>query len=100
MDNSNRKLDKRFCEGIPRESGETECNRTPCPEWAYGHWSECSRSCGGGIRIRHVYCQNGEGNEMRPHLCKNSKKIKNRENCNENVCTIWKYGIFVLIKIF
>lgn len=93
MDNSNRKLDNRFCEGLPRESHETECNRIPCPEWVYSHWSECSRSCGGGLRIRHASCQNGAGKEVSSHLCIKSEKL-GREKCNEHLCTMWKYSNF------
>lgn len=99
MDNFNRKLDNRFCEGLSRESAETECNRIPCPEWVYGYWSECSRSCGGGIRIRHASCQNGGGKEILSHLCKQSEKFE-REKCNEHVCTMWKYSNLFFMVLF
>lgn len=102
VDNSNRKLDNRFCEGLPRESPETECNRIPCPEWVYSHWSECSRSCGGGMRIRHASCQNGAGKEVSSHLCIKSEKLE-REKCNEHLCTMWKYSnlkTFILFEYF
>ncbi|KAI3407302.1 hypothetical protein GPALN_003289 [Globodera pallida] len=32
------KVDARFCEGVPHEPVETECNRTPCPRWVYSQW--------------------------------------------------------------
>jgi len=42
------------CVGTDKE--ETKCNSQPCPvlcEWAtWGPWSECQRSCGGGLSVR------------------------------------------------
>uniref|UniRef100_A0A915DWN5 Peptidase M12B domain-containing protein n=1 Tax=Ditylenchus dipsaci TaxID=166011 RepID=A0A915DWN5_9BILA len=91
VDNSNRKLDNRFCDGISREPTETECNRIPCPKWNFGVWSECSRSCGGGIRVRHAQCQDASGKDLSPQQCPPSEKL-DREKCNEHLCTLWKFG--------
>ncbi|XP_062308696.1 A disintegrin and metalloproteinase with thrombospondin motifs 10 [Osmerus eperlanus] len=34
------------------------CNSEPCsPNWWTGDWSECSRSCNGGLRTREVLCK-------------------------------------------
>uniref|UniRef100_A0A8C7KKD5 ADAM metallopeptidase with thrombospondin type 1 motif, 10 n=1 Tax=Oncorhynchus kisutch TaxID=8019 RepID=A0A8C7KKD5_ONCKI len=34
------------------------CNSEPCsPSWWSGVWSECSRSCNGGLRTREVLCK-------------------------------------------
>ncbi|KAJ8418969.1 hypothetical protein AAFF_G00004680 [Aldrovandia affinis] len=34
------------------------CNSEPCaPTWWVGDWSECSRSCNGGLRTREVLCK-------------------------------------------
>uniref|UniRef100_A0A4W5RI36 ADAM metallopeptidase with thrombospondin type 1 motif, 10 n=1 Tax=Hucho hucho TaxID=62062 RepID=A0A4W5RI36_9TELE len=34
------------------------CNSEPCsPSWWSGEWSECSRSCNGGLRTREVLCK-------------------------------------------
>ncbi|XP_067370061.1 A disintegrin and metalloproteinase with thrombospondin motifs 10 isoform X2 [Channa argus] len=34
------------------------CNTEPCsPTWWTGEWSECSRSCNGGLRTREVLCK-------------------------------------------
>ncbi|CAG7831610.1 unnamed protein product, partial [Allacma fusca] len=33
------------------------CNNHPCqPMWKTGEWSECSKTCGGGLIIRKVMC--------------------------------------------
>lgn len=34
-----------------------ECNTHPCPaKWTTEEWGPCSVSCGGGTRLREVYC--------------------------------------------
>ena len=37
-----------------------ECNRHDCPgKWRYGKWTECSKTCGSGIRRRQIQCTGG-----------------------------------------
>ncbi|XP_005803960.1 A disintegrin and metalloproteinase with thrombospondin motifs 10-like isoform X2 [Xiphophorus maculatus] len=48
-----------FCDkkSKPKEKRRT-CNTEPCsPNWWTGEWSECSRSCNGGLRTREVLCK-------------------------------------------
>ncbi|KAM7011971.1 A disintegrin and metalloproteinase with thrombospondin motifs 10 isoform 1-T1 [Tautogolabrus adspersus] len=48
-----------FCDkkNKPKEKRRT-CNTEPCsPSWWTGEWSECSRSCNGGLRTREVLCK-------------------------------------------
>lgn len=48
-----------FCDkkSRPKERRRT-CNTEPCaPTWWTGEWSECSRSCNGGLRTRDVLCK-------------------------------------------
>ncbi|CAD5226716.1 unnamed protein product [Bursaphelenchus xylophilus] len=92
-DSANRSIDPRFCDQIPKESTETECNRLPCPGWIYGQWTECSRSCDGGIRVRHSSCADSSGREIPVENCA-SQERKDREKCNEHVCSKWKYGMW------
>ncbi|XP_010192321.1 PREDICTED: A disintegrin and metalloproteinase with thrombospondin motifs 7-like, partial [Mesitornis unicolor] len=32
------------------------CSPRPCSSWRVGNWSKCSRSCGGGTKVRDVHC--------------------------------------------
>uniref|UniRef100_A0A1I7YLD8 Peptidase M12B domain-containing protein n=1 Tax=Steinernema glaseri TaxID=37863 RepID=A0A1I7YLD8_9BILA len=91
VDSYNRKADTRSCESLPREQTEMECNRIPCPQWVYGHWSECSRSCDGGVRVRMAQCQDAAGRDQDPSRCDASKRLV-REQCNEHMCTQWRFG--------
>ncbi|XP_030229242.1 A disintegrin and metalloproteinase with thrombospondin motifs 6, partial [Gadus morhua] len=48
-----------FCDkkNKPKEKRRS-CNSEPCsPSWWSGGWSECSRSCSGGLRTRQVLCK-------------------------------------------
>ncbi|KAG5276444.1 hypothetical protein AALO_G00132100 [Alosa alosa] len=48
-----------FCDkkNKPRDKKRT-CNTEPCPPtWWTGEWSECSRSCNGGVRTREILCK-------------------------------------------
>ncbi|KAI6223543.1 BMA-GON-1, isoform e [Aphelenchoides fujianensis] len=91
VDGANRRLDDRYCERTPREPVEQECNRIPCPKWAYGEWTECSRSCDGGVRRRHAVCQNAAGGELAAASCVAGERV-DHERCNEFQCTQWKFG--------
>ncbi|XP_008413365.1 A disintegrin and metalloproteinase with thrombospondin motifs 10 [Poecilia reticulata] len=48
-----------FCDKKSKLKEKTRsCNTEPCsPNWWTGEWSECSRSCNGGLRTREVLCK-------------------------------------------
>ncbi|KAM9297035.1 A disintegrin and metalloproteinase with thrombospondin motifs 8 [Gastrophryne carolinensis] len=50
------------------------CGDVPCPVWRAGSWSPCSRSCGGGIRTRRVYCMDYAGQETEEDKCDPEKR--------------------------
>ncbi|CAI2350188.1 unnamed protein product [Caenorhabditis sp. 36 PRJEB53466] len=88
-DGSNRRVEESLCGREMKEATERECNRIPCPRWVYGHWSECSRSCDGGVRMRHAQCLDAADRETHSTRC---GQAHTHEACNENVCTWWTFG--------
>uniref|UniRef100_W5MX96 ADAM metallopeptidase with thrombospondin type 1 motif 6 n=1 Tax=Lepisosteus oculatus TaxID=7918 RepID=W5MX96_LEPOC len=66
------------------------CNTEPCPpEWFIGDWSECSKTCDGGTRMRTVLCIRKIGPSEEETLdgshCLTHRPIE-REPCNNQSC--------------
>ncbi|XP_072353034.1 A disintegrin and metalloproteinase with thrombospondin motifs 6 isoform X2 [Scyliorhinus torazame] len=66
------------------------CNSEPCPpEWFIGDWSECSKTCDGGMRIRTVLCIRKIGPSEEETLddshCLTHRPIE-KEPCNNQSC--------------
>lgn len=52
---------------------------------------QCSRSCNGGVKVRHASCQDAAGREVPLSMC-DSKEKHDWEKCNEQICTQWRFG--------
>ncbi|KAM7076979.1 A disintegrin and metalloproteinase with thrombospondin motifs 6 isoform 5-T6 [Ciconia maguari] len=66
------------------------CNTEPCPpEWFIGDWSECSKTCDGGMRSRTVLCIRKIGPSEEETLdntnCLTHRPIE-KEPCNNQSC--------------
>uniref|UniRef100_A0A8C8Z8Y0 ADAM metallopeptidase with thrombospondin type 1 motif 12 n=1 Tax=Prolemur simus TaxID=1328070 RepID=A0A8C8Z8Y0_PROSS len=72
-----------FLAGIPPPMSMS-CNPVPCAEWQVEPWSQCSRSCGGGVQERGVSCPGG--------LCDWTKRPTSTMPCNEHLCCHWATG--------
>ncbi|XP_034168470.2 A disintegrin and metalloproteinase with thrombospondin motifs 6 [Pangasianodon hypophthalmus] len=80
-----------YCDpdGKPPEN-QRPCNTEPCPpEWFIGDWSDCSKSCDGGTRMRTVLCIRKIGPADEENLedvhCLTHRPIE-RESCNNQSC--------------
>ncbi|XP_071778586.2 A disintegrin and metalloproteinase with thrombospondin motifs 7 [Centroberyx gerrardi] len=56
------------CKHTPKPESASSCNtHIPCPaDWTTGGWSECSLTCGGGVRHRNVTCSRNTGVDCDP----------------------------------
>ncbi|XP_045296771.1 A disintegrin and metalloproteinase with thrombospondin motifs 12 isoform X1 [Leopardus geoffroyi] len=72
-----------FLAGIPPPRSMS-CNMEPCEEWQVEPWSQCSRSCGGGVQERGVICLGG--------LCDWTKRPTSTAPCNSHPCCHWATG--------
>ncbi|XP_043909676.1 A disintegrin and metalloproteinase with thrombospondin motifs 10-like [Protopterus annectens] len=66
------------------------CNTEPCPaDWFVGEWSECSRTCNGGLRTRSVVCKRRisatETKALDDDACPKSRP-KMVEACSNQTC--------------
>ncbi|XP_043198819.1 protein madd-4-like [Amphibalanus amphitrite] len=74
----------------PRPADNQLCNMVTCPpRWQPEPWSECSRSCGGGIKTRKLRCQqrmsDGSVVDKAPSMC-GSKSPPHKRPCNTRKC--------------
>ena len=60
--------------------------------WRVKPWRQCSRTCGGGLKTREVYCVRVHSNIKEPvrvenkHCRAEDKPAQHEENCNTTVC--------------
>lgn len=68
------------------------CNVLDCPvKWAVSEWSKCSKSCGGGEKVRKVECKQVMAQNHtveRPQSMCGSPKPPDRKPCNTKVCIL------------
>nr|XP_033816960.1 ADAMTS-like protein 2 isoform X2 [Geotrypetes seraphini] len=48
------------CDATSKALEETTCFERPCFKWYTTPWSECSKTCGVGVRMRDVKCYQGQ----------------------------------------
>ncbi|XP_066139353.1 protein madd-4 isoform X1 [Euwallacea fornicatus] len=74
------------------DSTIVECNTHGCPpKWHVSDWGSCSTSCGGGFRLRQVFCVEEMNNtkiKVVEAKCE-GRKPSFQESCNENECPVW-----------
>ncbi|CAJ0931148.1 unnamed protein product, partial [Mesorhabditis belari] len=90
-DQSGRSLDSLQCDLRSKDITEKPCNRMSCPRWSYGPWSECSKSCDGGLRRRQATCVDAEDRELPFNRCNIMSRL-DYEKCNEEECVWWEFG--------
>ncbi|NXR17426.1 ATS7 metalloproteinase, partial [Cinclus mexicanus] len=58
------------CAEADRPVPARRCSLRPCSAWRVGTWSKCSRSCGGGTKVRDVRCVDTRDQRLlRPFHC-------------------------------
>ncbi|XP_056632510.1 A disintegrin and metalloproteinase with thrombospondin motifs 9 isoform X2 [Diorhabda sublineata] len=85
----NERVNDRHCTVLPRppamESCNTVCNTT---RWNYSPWSECSKTCGGGIQRRTAKCVDYTYTPIDDSYCNDSEMVTN-QICNTENCPEW-----------
>ncbi|NXV17194.1 ATS7 metalloproteinase, partial [Cepphus grylle] len=58
------------CAAASKPVPARRCSLRPCSSWRVGNWSKCSRSCGGGMKVRDVHCIDTRDQRLlRPFHC-------------------------------
>ncbi|XP_041031299.1 A disintegrin and metalloproteinase with thrombospondin motifs 7 [Carcharodon carcharias] len=85
-----RALQASDCQHMPKPEATSPCNREiPCPsDWSTGSWSECSVTCGEGVRRRGVLCLNNTN-----MTCSFEVKPAVKSQCHLKPCPRHRTGI-------
>ncbi|GIY24194.1 a disintegrin and metalloproteinase with thrombospondin motifs 9 [Caerostris extrusa] len=65
------------------------CDQGSCPRWMVGNWTECSVTCGSGVKQRPFWCQH-EDKYVDLRYCENDNVPVAKETCNLRDCFSWK----------
>ncbi|NXC98668.1 ATS7 metalloproteinase, partial [Certhia familiaris] len=79
------------CAEADRPVPARRCSLRPCSAWRVGSWSECSRSCGGGTKVRDVHCIDTRDQRLlRPFHCQAGQSQPPAQlPCRSQPCLHW-----------
>ncbi|TRY74484.1 hypothetical protein TCAL_01321, partial [Tigriopus californicus] len=84
-----KKIEGRYCSGqsVPRHYAGCE---KKCLKWFQGNWTECSTTCGEGVRTREIFCQDIQRDrKVDDRHCGNHRRPNHEESCNQ-ICSSFK----------
>ncbi|KAG5847388.1 hypothetical protein ANANG_G00125510 [Anguilla anguilla] len=71
------------CDAAQRPEESAPCFERPCSKWFTTSWSQCSKTCGSGVKVREVKCY--QGAEL-GHSCDSALKPEARQTCEVQPC--------------
>ncbi|NXN10858.1 ATL2 protein, partial [Indicator maculatus] len=78
-----REYPEKRCEASQKPEEQAACFRRPCSTWFTTSWSQCSKTCGAGVRLREVKCYQGEALAQG---CDPTSKPEARQTCQIQPC--------------
>ncbi|KAM9568431.1 A disintegrin and metalloproteinase with thrombospondin motifs 20-like [Salvelinus alpinus] len=83
------RLEGRACSDLPKPQAREACHGDCLlKSWQYSTWSQCSKTCGRGVRTRDSYCMNNLGRRLVDRDCSDSLRLVT-ESCNDQACPGW-----------
>ncbi|XP_029103352.1 A disintegrin and metalloproteinase with thrombospondin motifs 20-like isoform X1 [Scleropages formosus] len=89
-DHLGRQLPEGGCSRVERLAAES-CGEEPCPDWFAAAWSECSPTCGVGVRHRQVRCIL-DRKRLTDQMCDPTSKPSTVWPCHLPECASWQAG--------
>ncbi|KFW90569.1 ADAMTS-like 2, partial [Phalacrocorax carbo] len=78
-----REYPEKRCEASQKPEEQAACFKRPCSTWFTTSWSQCSKTCGAGVRLREVKCYQGE---VLAQGCDPMSKPEARQTCQLQLC--------------
>ncbi|OXB84289.1 UNVERIFIED_CONTAM: hypothetical protein H355_007172 [Colinus virginianus] len=78
-----REYPEKRCEATQKPEERAACFMRPCSTWFTTSWSQCSKTCGAGVRLREVKCYQGEALAQG---CEPASKPEGRQTCQLQPC--------------
>ncbi|MED6294619.1 A disintegrin and metalloproteinase with thrombospondin motifs 20, partial [Characodon lateralis] len=89
MKRQSERMEASFCADITKPQIRETCHgECLLKSWQYSAWSQCSKTCGRGIRSRESYCMNNLGRRLVDRECSEYERVVS-EPCNEQLCPKW-----------
>ncbi|XP_058622757.1 A disintegrin and metalloproteinase with thrombospondin motifs 20 isoform X2 [Onychostoma macrolepis] len=86
------RTEARACADLPKPQTREGCHGDCLlKSWQYSAWSQCSKSCGHGVRTRQAYCMNNLGRRLVERECSEQQRVLS-ESCNDVPCPDWSGG--------
>uniref|UniRef100_A0A673I6B9 A disintegrin and metalloproteinase with thrombospondin motifs 20-like n=1 Tax=Sinocyclocheilus rhinocerous TaxID=307959 RepID=A0A673I6B9_9TELE len=83
------RMEGRACADLPKPQMREGCHGDCLlKSWQYSAWSQCSRSCGRGVRMRQAYCMNNLGRRLVERECNVQQRVLS-EACSDVPCPDW-----------
>ncbi|XP_043084392.1 A disintegrin and metalloproteinase with thrombospondin motifs 20 [Puntigrus tetrazona] len=83
------RMEARVCADLPKPQTREACHGDCLlKSWQYSAWSQCSKSCGHGVRSRQAYCMNNLGRRLVERECSEQQRVLS-EACNDVPCPDW-----------
>ncbi|XP_051531405.1 A disintegrin and metalloproteinase with thrombospondin motifs 9 [Myxocyprinus asiaticus] len=102
-------MDDSECNAATRPTETQDCELSQCPvthpvapetkvmshpvhktQWRFGSWTQCSATCGKGMRMRYVSCRDQQGGVAEESACLHLPKPPASEVCSIVACGQWK----------
>ncbi|XP_060630427.2 ADAMTS-like protein 2 isoform X1 [Anolis sagrei] len=78
-----REYPEEHCDAFPKPDMQASCFKRPCSTWFSTSWSQCSKTCGTGLRFREVKCYQGE---TLGQGCESASKPEAKQTCQLQLC--------------